>query len=275
MLSNQFKGFLPKPNVAMEIDSRTLRSALQAPHANFKNAFSDNISNNARKQPEYLEQRRQTELQTMGIPLDAPAAERPNYGYIPRNNVRHTQLSGDYGDTTLVFKKHINPRVSFTVGDSNRLNAMEEGAKTTPLIGGRRRGLAPMTTNPGGYEGQVKSKNTPYVEAQIRGGVSPRSVKKVLSGTKEGAKELKAAFAAQGIKVRAGVRKGPSDGAPSAAASAVKSFVKREVAAPAIVAKQKAVRAAQAAYAKTPAGKAKIAAAEAYREAAIKNYSAV
>jgi hypothetical protein len=53
----------------------------------------------------------------LGIPADAPASERPIYGYCTGSRESHANVI-KYGDVVLELRRHVNHRTSFTFGDS-------------------------------------------------------------------------------------------------------------------------------------------------------------
>lgn len=189
--------FAPKgPSVAMDIPGSTLRSMISKGDLNLRNAHE--VPSSVARGRNYISDRVAIERDVLGVPVNAPASARPKYGYIPETKpgmFRPQTNVGGYGDTSLIFKKNINDRVTTTRGDSRSL-ASSGPVGVQPLIKGNpnlpsRKGAE--DTHPGAYR-----------EAQIYGELGLQNVKKVLHPDINVARELQGLLRQQGIKVRAG-----------------------------------------------------------------------
>lgn len=202
---------LKRPKIAVNIRQSTLSDMLKQGNLEYKNMFDPAISGDKRNLI-----RREGESMTMGIPLEASAAERPNYGYlvgkeipaVPYRNAEDlkeitrlfTPATSLYGDTAMVLKNNVNKRASFTYGDSLG-NSYTPGFKPAPLTNVAENldaaGRGALIESLGGYPRQ------PYLEAQIFGGINvAKDVKKFVTQYRAQVPELQKAVKDAGLNIK-------------------------------------------------------------------------
>jgi hypothetical protein len=186
--------------IDMSIRPRALNSAIESPSGEFLTAHHE--ESGAGKGAGYVEDRRRTE-EKMGYSQEFGSEGRPVYGFVtgPRLRRRTDDNTHGYGEEKVTFKRKVNRRASFTLGDSNK-NA---GLLRTRPVSRFRSGVKDLPSNADRGRLYDPRSTAEYVEAQIHGGADLSDVKHITVPTKERAIELQQKLAATGrghIKVR-------------------------------------------------------------------------
>jgi hypothetical protein len=117
--SDDVKAFMANSSVAIAIKDGPLAKMISS--GEFKNRFEGGTGGAGKGNRKYAEARLKGERELFGIHEDAPASERPAYGFIEHND-RLTSTAADigenYGRSHVVLKDEAKARTTFTVGDS-------------------------------------------------------------------------------------------------------------------------------------------------------------
>jgi hypothetical protein len=164
-----------------------------------KNRFDEGkIVNNIKGGREYNKERKAAESKLFGVPSNAPASDRPIYGYLEHPD-RHlstgTEMGSNYGEVQLALKSGAKQRSTYTVGDS--LDDLHRAAHAGCITDPSSHDVKPdknkigKSITPGleasdwkmteiDLDGRKSFSITPrYIEAQIFGGVKLQDIAEV------------------------------------------------------------------------------------------------
>jgi hypothetical protein len=192
--------------IDMAIRPGALDSAIASPTGEFETTHS--LPNGGGKGQGYVEGRRRTE-ERMGYSQEFGAEGRPVYGFLNGPRLKAERASSSfipvkYGQETVKFKRSVNKRSTFSMGDTNEsggqlrtrpVNRIRSSVKSIPS----NRVINRKTPN------EIKSLYDPkstiqYVEAQIHGGAGLNDVKSITVGSPERAQQLQKKLAETGRK---------------------------------------------------------------------------
>jgi len=192
--------------IDMAIRPGALDGAIASPTGEFETTHS--LPNGGGKGPGYVEQRRRTE-ERMGYSQEFGAEGRPVYGFLNGPRLKTERASSSfipvkYGEETVKFKRSVNRRSTFTMGDSNESGGQ---LRSRPVSRIRSSVKSIPSNKPINRKAPSDIKNTydpkstiQYVEAQIHGGAGLNDVKSVTVGSPERAQQLQKKLAETGRK---------------------------------------------------------------------------
>jgi hypothetical protein len=163
-----------------------------------KNGFEAGTGGVKVGQRGYLKARKNGEMATLGIPLDADPAGRPKYAALENPNRSRSLQGGDslmsnYGGIQVVFNSSVKDRTTFTMGDSLndaavlRVMASPVRDPSNPVrqASGAQDKSVKVDFSGGPHSGGIRVSTaygpakTSYVEAQIHGALKTSDIKEV------------------------------------------------------------------------------------------------
>jgi len=229
------------PRIAVRMQSEKFMDALNRKDFAYRNIHQlDQAKNNGIKPAnkghkfflEYTAQkeaaeRLQIEENVFGIPKNAPGSARPIYGAAVNTNVpwgirgrqssdaktakdilkgNYSNVSGSnldrYGDISLLLKKRVNKRSTFTLGDTYSSKNFRGQNVSVPAPFGTMNRSKILGADTETYDNDLK-----FVEAQIFGGLPFSDIKKIIVRRPELIAPLRESLAQSGLKIPVGESK--------------------------------------------------------------------